>query len=1310
MKNLKAQVRAMSMDFPSRDAGSRGEELASEALADEFYSLGLKTDIDGFTCAGNLRVSRSVYLALLVVAGLMCFLIPSARVVALLLGVAGVVLTYLSYNGKDFLGSVISKFESQNVIARYVPEGMPTGTKRTKVVIVAHYDVKKPSIFQLPAIRGYYKIVRLVIIGAGLAVPVCCLLCMLPFPEVLSTIFAVIALIAAIVVLVQIVDLLLGAFLKTPKGANCNASGLAAMQNLAKKLVTSDVKTPDDDEDDSDGVVEEFGDEEEDFDDYGEDLRKAADDDADEKHEKHAKREKRSGRRKPRPGKKIETGLESVLEGFQGASPEATVAPEVAEEEAGAGVELDEAPVTAEAVVVEDGGGASEAEGVAAAAAASAAAAAAAVAGVAAVGVAEAEPAAGAVEAAVAEFAAATAAATADAAANVVETAGAAVAGAVVDGNPAVVSRPAVQPVAAPVQPAQPRKAAAKPSWWSKVEDEKKRGEFDRGTSEPTLRSLYADAPASKEHEHPVQAEAAAVEAAPAPAPVFVQSAPVQPAQPERLAIEFGTANEPRAAEAPVAAPAAAPAPEVAAAPAPAPAASVVETAPAAAAAPAAPVPAAQPAAAPAVQPAEVAAAAKPAAADSGLVVSFGESNESANDEPASEPAPEAASSQDSEPESAAADEQATGSATSEESATDDKPAAEAVPAAAAAADANSTVAYTPRPVSEVLSELDESIQAMDNKVIERKPMPERPEPYQEPLVEPSEESSAGWPTGSYKYSRNRAKYRRDEPQQPSYDSLVGEPEVGVLDFSRERYKNDIERRKQLAAEAEAAAAGSELEVPAETVEAAPAEEATPEPAPVAPPARTMVFGAVQAEQQAADAAASQHDAEAQAARSSHRKYAVPVAHDEHETAANVDRASLLNLPVVGSKSMAANPNSTFAGGGGFNPGNTFSGMQRISPSNTLAGIQAASDFGFDAPASAEGESGYAYDDAAADDGFAFDAQGAQDAPLENGDMFISREDVAETPGNLTGAFAPLGASGVMQPVTAEMLEQYNEGQTLYVDDAEDDYESGYDDQGAYVSDLEIEMPKRKLFGRRKDKKRKGRKGRKNEATSSANEWLGVDENYNATQEGARIGTWDNFSENPGAVDDVDTGQSVWDSWDDYDDEADWRGGAYGGETEEQNRDAVDALSDELLNKEVWFVALGASDAGSAGMENLLRTHEADLKNARIVNLECIGAGELCFTASEQVLLHGFGTDPRMQKLVKKAAHTAGVDMKRVKLDWRSTEATPAIARKKRAITITALENGTNPGWKWGDDNDELVSEGNLRKVARVLVEIVKAC
>lgn len=286
---------------------------------------------------------------------------------------------------------------------------------------------------------------------------------------------------------------------------------------------------------------------------------------------------------------------------------------------------------------------------------------------------------------------------------------------------------------------------------------------------------------------------------------------------------------------------------------------------------------------------------------------------------------------------------------------------------------------------------------------------------------------------------------------------------------------------------------------------------------------------------------------------------------------------------------------------------------------------------------------------------------------------------------NLTGSFAPLGATGVIPPIGDELLEHTSQ-EEIYVEDADDSsFDQSYNERGGYAGPDLVSMPEsrvRSFFGNVGDKLG-GKKKHKKE--KSASEWLGVDEDFNAHHEGSSIGSWDNFS----------------------DDDENWKGGAFGGVDRNENEDAIKTLSDDLLDKEVWFVAVGASGFDHAGMKAFLDSYASQLRGALVVNVEAVGAGRLCFTSAEgKALLKN--TDHRLQNLARKAAGSMGVDASLVKIDWRKTDATEALSRGIRAITVMGLDRKAPVGWHWSTDTVDTVEEGNLEVATEVLVEMIR--
>ncbi|MDR1088525.1 MAG: hypothetical protein LBL23_04570 [Coriobacteriales bacterium] len=312
----------------------------------------------------------------------------------------------------------------------------------------------------------------------------------------------------------------------------------------------------------------------------------------------------------------------------------------------------------------------------------------------------------------------------------------------------------------------------------------------------------------------------------------------------------------------------------------------------------------------------------------------------------------------------------------------------------------------------------------------------------------------------------------------------------------------------------------------------------------------------------------------------------------------------------------------------------------------------------------------------------AFDQQTSFDTDEREGDSGTKKV-------SNTGSFAPLGATGIMKPVGEELLQYHDDEQDIYIHDADESLAwNGQASSGGVESAPHlVDIPKsraKSFFGNLGD--RLSGSYKKEDFDSLPSTWLGVDENYDARTEGSQIGGWENFSE---------------------EDDEGWTGGAYGGSPEE-NTEALSRFSSLLIDKEVWIVAIGSHENKNAGIKNLLAEYERELKSALIINLDGVGAGELCYTVAEG----GFrarGTDHRLQSLIKSATNALDVPFAPTRFSGYATEAGEALAAGSRAISIMGLDGKLPAGWRWSDDQLDLVNEANLEAVADVVVEVIKS-
>ena len=416
-------------------------------------------------------------------------------------------------------------------------------------------------------------------------------------------------------------------------------------------------------------------------------------------------------------------------------------------------------------------------------------------------------------------------------------------------------------------------------------------------------------------------------------------------------------------------------------------------------------------------------------------------------------------------------------------------------------------------------------------------------------------------------------------------------------------------------------------------------------------------------------------------------------------------------------------------------------------------------------------------DSASADNGAAKKAALRSMLPSLSG--AISRAAVSEgRPQNVSaaGSFVPAGATGAFAPVGDELLDNVDPDD-IYVDDADDSaYDGNFTETGAFAGPGYVEMPKsrmRRLFDRFR---------KKNETEDATpQEWLEVDETFDARTVGAQRGGWESFRDDQIAPVDpsatvqmdayveeyedndydaygnapyaeggyVDGAQPFapingYDQVDEFDvDDADdiddfsaddrprWHGGAFSArrmesadlDSEDISEEAAhSAASDENvaeelkqiyqfrnpdINTEVWFVALGSELMQNAGMNAFLAEHQQDLRGSIIIDLDALGAGDLCMIEQEGKY-KPVKTSSRMKRYVKKASQATGLSVGGARLQWEESASSFAIRHGFQAMHLAGMD-GTKPAfYAQGDDVLENIDEETLHSNADFVMELLK--
>ncbi|MCH3967427.1 MAG: M28 family peptidase [Atopobiaceae bacterium] len=234
-----------------------------------------------------------------------------------------------------------------------------------------------------------------------------------------------------------------------------------------------------------------------------------------------------------------------------------------------------------------------------------------------------------------------------------------------------------------------------------------------------------------------------------------------------------------------------------------------------------------------------------------------------------------------------------------------------------------------------------------------------------------------------------------------------------------------------------------------------------------------------------------------------------------------------------------------------------------------------------------------------------------------------------------------------------------------------------------------------------------GHKAKKSSDDDSMGDWLGVGDDYDAKKDGRQIGSWENLA----SEDDAEQHGARRHP-------SDWKGGAAVSADLRDTADEPDPddLRDEILHMgddqlvchDIWFVATGASALDHAGMKAFLEEHRRDIRGAFLVNLDCVGAGDLAVLTREGATLSR-RADRRLVGLVTRTADALHVPLDKIDHSWGDTDATPAMRKSVRAITVMGTGRGGSPALSHtADDVSDQIDARQVDAVAQVVCEAIR--
>ena len=249
MAELMDHVRVLADQIGPRPVSTEEEHQTSLYVAQELTDSGFEVNVDEFATPTGTRWAYALAFVAValgtVVSGIGIF-VPgialSMFVVGIVLVAAGVFVYYTELNHNPFLSKLRAGGVSQNVVAKHVPASVARDTRSRKVVVVAHVDTVRaqpevmPQLVQhTPLLRKilYYDMIALAAIVIVRALP-------LPWPDAIDLVLWIVSLIGSLYALVADGCIVANRFMPYISGANDNASAVAVMLTVAKRLLDPD--------------------------------------------------------------------------------------------------------------------------------------------------------------------------------------------------------------------------------------------------------------------------------------------------------------------------------------------------------------------------------------------------------------------------------------------------------------------------------------------------------------------------------------------------------------------------------------------------------------------------------------------------------------------------------------------------------------------------------------------------------------------------------------------------------------------------------------------------------------------------------------------------------------------------------------------------------------------------------------------------------------------------------------------------------------------------------------------------------------
>lgn len=245
MAEILDDVAYLSQEIGPRPAGTEEEQQAALFIADQVHSrTNLKAEIEDIKCNADSTLVDIIYFGVAFLAVVLSLALPAIGVVTLLISLLCTICFLCEERfQRPILSKLLNRDISQNVVVKYRPEAAVRSGSRRKVIVVANYDSGKVMNDVRPGLLGLWSKLGYGADIAMVAAPIILFFKDVVFLNALgfvSGFFFLLAVIDAVLLLVPLVRALIHRAGAYNEAANVNASGVAVMLDLIRRVGNSE--------------------------------------------------------------------------------------------------------------------------------------------------------------------------------------------------------------------------------------------------------------------------------------------------------------------------------------------------------------------------------------------------------------------------------------------------------------------------------------------------------------------------------------------------------------------------------------------------------------------------------------------------------------------------------------------------------------------------------------------------------------------------------------------------------------------------------------------------------------------------------------------------------------------------------------------------------------------------------------------------------------------------------------------------------------------------------------------------------------